>query len=202
MHIKTKQLFAVGVACMAFFSTCFGANGDHKVMIGGIPYIVTGTAVTAAFDLGTENYRAAKRSKLLVIDLARESSPKDSSPRPEISSWRFVFDSRKDALGKMVLDTGPGFLDTPFKRAVVLDVVAFQFSQNRQLKGTHTYKIIVPINVAATDVQIFDGSRMLMVVKFDAADKKEPNKALVPTVTSVTPAADAPVAPAAPAAHL
>jgi hypothetical protein len=32
--------------------------------------------------------------------------------------------------------------------------------------------------------------------------KEEPNKALVPTVTSVTPAADAPVAPAAPAAHL
>jgi hypothetical protein len=32
--------------------------------------------------------------------------------------------------------------------------------------------------------------------------KKEPNKALVPTVMSVTPAADAPVAPATTAAHL
>jgi hypothetical protein len=33
-------------------------------------------------------------------------------------------------------------------------------------------------------------------------EARQPNKALVPTVTAVTPAADAPVAPAAPAAHL
>jgi hypothetical protein len=65
-------------------------------------------------------------------------------------------------------------------------------------EGTRLLAILDGLKLADAD----EVRGVSLFADFIRSKRKEPNKALVPTVTSVTPAADAPVAPAAPAAHL